>query len=165
MTEATKIVMYNVNGLGNYNKRREVFNFLHSKKYDITCLQETHSTRRTQKLWEQQWGGKIWFSHGNSNAHGVVIAIAKNVDIKVHNINRDSIGRFIALYVSCRGLKLVLANIYAPYIDNVDFFKDTFASIICFQPDHFIVSGDFNLTLDNKMDRKGSFTNHSHSAE
>ena len=37
-----KISTLNVNGLGDLNKRRDVFGWLRDKKHDIYFLQETH---------------------------------------------------------------------------------------------------------------------------
>ena len=38
-----RIVTLNVNGLRNKQKRDILFNHLNREKYDIICLQETHS--------------------------------------------------------------------------------------------------------------------------
>ena len=49
----------------------------------IFLLQETHSTRESVALWEREWGGKIIFSHGESNIRGVALLIQNNLDIDI----------------------------------------------------------------------------------
>ena len=63
-----KFITYNVRGLGDYVKRREVFNYLHTKEYDVCFLQEMHGENKTMGLWSSQWGSKIWGSWGTKNA-------------------------------------------------------------------------------------------------
>ena len=48
-----------------------MFNFLRDKNPDIVLLQETHSNKKIQRIWRNEWGGKIIFDHGESNARGV----------------------------------------------------------------------------------------------
>ena len=46
-----KIASLNVRGIGNNTKRREVFNWLRSKKLSIYMLQEVHCSENTADLW------------------------------------------------------------------------------------------------------------------
>ena len=46
-----KIASINVRGIGNNTKRREVFNWLRSKKLSIYMLQEVHCSENTADLW------------------------------------------------------------------------------------------------------------------
>ena len=64
MTDLT-VVPLNVRGI----RSRDWIKVKH--KADIVCLQETHSTLADEKLWEDDWGGKIAFNHGESNSSGV----------------------------------------------------------------------------------------------
>ena len=57
---ALKIASLNVNGLNNIKKRKSIFNEFKTKKYDVIFLQETHSTNKTEKLWELEWGGQFF---------------------------------------------------------------------------------------------------------
>ena len=36
-------------------------------KYEIMGLQDTHSTSANVKIWEKEWGGQCFWSHGQSN--------------------------------------------------------------------------------------------------
>ena len=66
-----KIYTCNMRGLSNYNKRRDFFHMLRKNEVDIVMLQETHSDKMIEKIWNTQWGTKIWYSHGTSNSRGV----------------------------------------------------------------------------------------------
>ena len=66
MTEA-------VNGIQTSQKRMKLFEYL--KSYVATngfvFLQETHSSIRDEKKWEDEFNSKLFFSHGKTNSCGV----------------------------------------------------------------------------------------------
>ena len=51
-----RIASLNVRGLRDNTKRREVFNWLRKKNFQIYMLQETHCTENTNDLWRTEWG-------------------------------------------------------------------------------------------------------------
>ena len=69
------IVSYNVRGIANWNKRAKILKFLRDNIFNVIFLQETHSTRKCEKVWKTQFGGQIFYSHGESNACGCAIMI------------------------------------------------------------------------------------------
>ena len=71
------ILSLNVRGLRNNLKRRAIFNFCRDRA-NVICLQETHSTEKDELQWALEWGGPIYFSHGNSDSKGVCILIDRN---------------------------------------------------------------------------------------
>ena len=154
-----KILTFNTNGLGDDMKQREVFHCISKKGFDVIFLQETHSTKKQEKFWSSTWGSKIWFAHGESNARGVVIMFNKKLNVVIHNVIIDQGGRYNILYVMLEGIKMLLVNIYAPNQDNPQFFEDVAKEIDRFTPEHILMAGDFNLAIDPKIDRQGSYTN------
>ena len=76
-----KCASYNVNGLRKTQKRKSIFYFLKQRNYDIIFLQETHSCYNDEKLWQYEWGGKLFFSHGQNNSEGVAILIKQSLKI------------------------------------------------------------------------------------
>ena len=62
-----RIISYNCRGLRDKNKR-------------ISLIQESHSTLTNELKWQGEWGGKIYFSHGEFNAKGVAILIPQNIE-------------------------------------------------------------------------------------
>ena len=71
---------YNVNSLGDCCKCRQIFRQLHKNKIDVACLQETHSTKNSHKIWKSEWGGEILYSDGKPNAQGVAILFSKQME-------------------------------------------------------------------------------------
>ena len=81
------IVSLNIAGLGDYVKRRKVFNYMKKQMSPkgIIFLQETHSINKIERLWTKQFGcgkGSIMFSHGKSDARGVLIAFREGLKYK-----------------------------------------------------------------------------------
>lgn len=75
------ILSYNVNRFANFKKRKKIFTRLRNLKADIILAQEMHSSVKTENLWKSEWGGKIIYSHGESNARGIAIMIRRNLNI------------------------------------------------------------------------------------
>ena len=129
--ETFKVAMYNVRGLRDNNKRKQVMHYLHIKNYDIVFVQEAHGCNYSEKIWSANWGRKIWFSHGDMNARGVAILFKRNLEINVHNIINDKEGRYVILYVTMFKQKWVLASVYAPNEDKPEFFQKLFKDLHC----------------------------------
>lgn len=54
----------NVRGLRNREKRRSIFAHLKNQKPNVYFLQETCSNSRDEKVWAAEWGGQIFYLHG-----------------------------------------------------------------------------------------------------
>ena len=121
-----KFQSLNVRGLNKSIKRRAIFRWLHDQKHHFTFLQETYSFKECTQIWETEWGGKVFFSHGSSHSKGVMILVNPNLDFKVEECVSDKNGRFLILNLIINELHLILVNIYAPNDANqqVIFFKD-----------------------------------------
>ena len=83
----------NVRGLNQEEKRKSIFNYAKSKA-GIVFLQETHSVQLLEQSWEQEWGGKIIFSHGTSASRGCMIMISSTLEHNIVDSIRDENGRF-----------------------------------------------------------------------
>ena len=70
-----------------------------------------------EDVWINQWGcgrDKLIFSHGESNARGVMIAVRESLDIKVISVFKDNNGCFIIMYAYVQDKPFLLVNYYAP---------------------------------------------------
>lgn len=150
-----KIVSFNVNGIRDYKKRRHIFNHLHHLQADIVLLQETHCDKKVEKLWKSEWGGSIFFSHGESNARGVAILFGRKFKCKVIKMARDLEGRVLAVAVEVNTRKYVLSVLYAPNSDKPDFFVSAFSLVFSLGIDLKIIGGDMNTVLDLEKDILG----------
>ena len=159
MDNYLNILSLNVKGIRARDKRLKLFKWFSGKhKADIVFLQETHSTASDENTWAEEWGGKIYFSHGETNAKGVCIMI-KNTHI-IHNVHFDTSGRYIMIDISMNERRFTLFNIYAPNQDDPNFIKDII-NVLELQPNHDrIIGGDFNSVMDNTMDKKGGASKH-----
>ena len=156
-----KILSLNVRGLRNKVKRRAVFNYARQRA-DVICLQETHSVQNDELQWKLEWGGDILYSHGDSNSKGVCILLGSN--LKYEKVSADTDGRVVICNINDMEQKLVICNIYAPNKDTPSFFVSTIEKAVESEG-NIIIVGDFNLTLNTKLDRKGKLCNNDKSME
>ncbi len=70
MTEKMSFSSLNCRGLADGRKRRAIFQWLKTYHPGTILLQETHSTASCVKVWQQEWGGNIYCSHGTNSARG-----------------------------------------------------------------------------------------------
>lgn len=150
------IASYNLRGIQTELKRRKAFNHFHEKKHDIILLQETHSTRSVERVWRNEWGNQIVFSHYNSRARGVAIMFRKSLNYTIIQKIICNDGRYIIIEIEIDGLTCVIVNVYAPNEDNDIFFVNLFQIIKKFANPYKIYGGDFNVVLDPLLDHVGS---------
>lgn len=151
-----RFVSYNINGLGDTEKRRDIFCYLKNLKCPIVLLQETHCTVEVEHLWRAEWGGNMICSHGTSASKGVLTLIRKNAPIKVIDTLADSEGRWVITDLEIEGTELSLVNVYSPNEDNAEFYLNLFTTLDDRDRSETIIAGDLNLTLDPVKDYGGT---------
>ena len=154
---ALKIVSLNTRGLQSCEKRRAIFD-KHRFHADLLILQETHSSKEIETIWENEWGGRIVFSHGTTAARGIAILIRKELKDSIENIFTDSAGRVIIIDISIKDVVVTVAAIYAPNKDSPSFFEEL-EELLRARSEHKIIIGDFNLVLDVDKDRENTYNN------
>ena len=114
------ILSWNIRGLEDYQKRCKLFNWVkkHKSKNAIVFMQETHSSDKTGKQWEQLWRGSIKFSHGTTSSKGFLIALSESLKFNIMNKFTDQNGRYIVLQVDIQENSYVLINYYAPNLET-----------------------------------------------
>ena len=156
-----KVRSMNCNGLGDRNKRNKVLTWLKNKPENIILLQETHSTLELENEWKKMWDGEIYFSHGASNATGVVILIKNNENITVNKVRNICQGRILLLELTIEAVKYCVVNIYSPNNDNHGFIENVFLETLGrSREDHLIMGGDWNTVLANNLDKLGGAAQH-----
>jgi exonuclease III len=91
------LLSFNVRGLRMETKRISIFQYIIRKNIDICFLQETHSKESDENIWKNEWGGEVFFSHGTSQARGVMVLVRPGFDMKVDEVRQDNDGRLIYL--------------------------------------------------------------------
>ena len=149
-----KICTFNVNGLGEYKKRCQIFEWLKNNKYDICFLQELHCQDIFNDKWRQEWGNHVFFSENSSNSTGIGILFSSNVNFKVIENIEVITGRIQVLKINLNDMEVVLINVYGPNKDDKHFFLELEKVIKQFEQETLIMGGDFNTIIDNIKDKK-----------
>ena len=147
-----KISSLNCQGLGNYRKRRDVFQYLRQKSYSIYCLQDTHLEGKIENYVQSEWGYKCFFASHTSNARGVAVLFNNNFEFRINDIKRDINGNFIIISFSTMDKEILLVNLYGPNKDEPDFYENITRMIKEYHNSNIIVVGDFNLVLEQHID-------------
>ena len=140
-------------GLRDFEKRKYIFALLKQHKTDIAFLQECHCTAEDETMWEKQWGGKIFYSHGTQNSRGNMILFKRNlIDMNPCIIPTDS-DRLLAVKIKViDDTDCLLVNIYGPNQDDINFITKISELIKENISSSIIMGGDFNIPLDFEKD-------------
>lgn len=92
-----KILTVNCQGLGDGNKRKDVFQTLRNKNYHTYFLQDTHFTEKEENMIKSQWGYKAFFSSFKSNSRGVAILFNNNCELEVQKHLKMIVATFLFL--------------------------------------------------------------------
>ena len=68
--EELKLFTFNVNGLGEFKKRKDVFDFLRKQSGNIYFLQETH------------WKSDIWRMLSDHNGASSVLLLGRTLEVR-----------------------------------------------------------------------------------
>ena len=90
-----KIGSINVRGLGDNQKRREIFNWLKAKNFSVYFLQEVHCSENARSIWAAEWGDENLFSCCTSAKGGVAILFNNSFGFQIQKVYTDTSGRFI----------------------------------------------------------------------
>lgn len=151
---------YNVKGLRNDTKRRDMFRYFKNRKLDVILLQETHSQVEDERIWSKEWGGEVWYAHGSTKSKGVAILVRKGVDLKVVEAQTAFEGRFLMLEVKIGEFNFLLANFYGPNEDDDSFYIQAFEKVESKDNPNMILAGDFNTTLNPELDSNCNTDSH-----
>ena len=147
------IISLNVRGLNNKQKRAAIFSEYRSR-CDILCLQETYSTEEVENIWRNEWGGEVYFDHGDSNSRGTGIFVNKSICKQCSNFQFSHQGRWSALQVMDGDKLLTICNVYAPNKDSPGFFEDMLNKLKEVY-NSLVVVGDFKLCIGYKFRQEG----------
>ena len=149
----------NVNGIGDNQKRRDVFNFLRECKLDIYFLQETHLKEQIENYIRASWGYELWLAGNETNKNGVAILFRSTFEYKLHNVKKDPAGCYLVMDIELLNKRVTLVNVYGPSAgDNPDFFVKISKLIDEIGNDKVIMGGDFNCIQNMSIDSR-NYTN------
>ena len=163
-----KLLSLNINGRKDGLERFKLFEFLKSENVDIMCLQESHTLLADEQLWRLTWRGRCFFSHLSLSCAGVIILINPKLDIDILDMCSIVDGRAIHLKVNFDGIIYNILNIYAPNDgkERIIFYNSCHRYVSTIDANsHLCILGDFNCTLNPKLDRGSGIETHKPSAE
>ena len=150
-----KLATFNTKGLRDFKKRRKVFTWLRDNKFSITFLQETHVTKDTAEIWQNEWGYTALFSGNNSQSAGIGILLRPDSPVKILSHTEIIVGRIQKVEAEINNQRFNLFNIYGPNDDDAVFFDILDNELTQIQGENVIIGGDLNVILDSKMDKEG----------
>jgi len=151
-SSSIKILSVNCQGLGNMEKRKDVFSYLRQKNYNIYCLQDTHFTKEMELIIRSQWGFDCIFNSYSSNSRGTAILFNNNFEYKVIDSVKDNEGNLLCVNIIIESYKLSLINFYGPNTDQRIFYEKLSETIDDLGNNDVIICGDFNLVLNPDID-------------
>lgn len=164
-----KILSANCRSLKSNERRKEVFDYLKEMNYDIYCLQETRFVSGTEKTVKTDWGGDCFFSCSGSESRGVAILFRKAFAAENIIFDEDEDGNYLLLEFTTEEKKrFLLCCIYGPCGNDKPsetFFEHLQKCIDEFDCENIIICGDFNATLNQKLDCKNYVNEHKPSTQ
>lgn len=144
--------------MGAEQKRRELFRYAKTHKPQIVLFQETYSTVNCETVWSNEWGNRIYFSHGTSNSRGVATLFGRNFAGSIKGYWTDKQGRFLAVNCLINDKSILIVNVYAPNEDEIEFFVSLFEFLESdsVEFEEVVIGGDFNTTLNLARDKRSS---------
>ena len=152
MDNKISIYSQNARGLNCTQKRRDVFQYIRQKNYNIICLQDVHLENKIESYVKNEWGYKFFLAGLTSNERGVMILVNNNFEHDIGRIVADPNGNFLILEITIKGKKITLVNIYGPNEDRPQFYSNLKQNIEEFGNDRAIICGDWNLIIDPDLD-------------
>lgn len=149
----TKYISLNVKGINNAVKRKKILSWFKKEKVNIALLQETHLTDEEHKKLKREWVGQVYYSSFSSSKRGVAILIKKNTPFTIAKTVTDTEGRYVIIRGYLYGENILIGCIYAPNVYLKDFYSKLLAVSSSFMIAFSILAGDFNCTMDAKMDQ------------
>ena len=161
-SEQLNFICNNTKGLQDKGKRMKVFEYLknHIHSNGFVFLQEIHSSQSDEKVWRDDFKGKLFFSHGRTNSCGVAIGYYGSKSFTLLKKLTDQSGRILVLEVSVNDDVYVLANLYNPNTESEQLLTlsqltNFLEEIDDIRSKKIILGGDFNFFLDTKLEAKG----------
>ena len=156
-----KVCTFNVKGLNDSSKRKQLFHWLKLNKYSICLLQELHCQEHTYDIWEKEWGGEIFLSGNSSNSMGVGILVNLEFTFTFKEYTNIIEGRMHFIKLLFKEKEYIFLNMYAPNnaTENYNFLNKIEEFVISNDSNTIIVGGDFNTVVDIDMDKKNGNLN------
>lgn len=109
-------------------------------------------------FWKSQWGNDAYFSHASPRSAGVC-TLKNRFSQGILHTDTDKNGHYICQILNILNINFIIINIYgySSTAENNNLFNDVENTILHwmskFPSANLLIGGDFNVTLDNTVDR------------
>ncbi len=100
-----RIGSFNINGVGDQNKRAKLSEFMQIWRIDIVMLQDCYRSNDIE--WGLWWEGKYALSHGSSTSAGVAVLFSNILN-----------GRVLFVLAEVERIFLFFIDVYAPNVGS-----------------------------------------------
>ena len=152
----------NVKGIQQKEKRIKIFEYLKNNisLNGFVFIQETHSSVECEKGWNDDFGGKLFFSHGKTNSCGVAIGYVGSMSFDVTEKKCDTNGRILILDAKLNDDQFLLINIYnsnneSDQLVTLSELITMLEKVVNISEKKIVLGGDFNTILDVNLDSNG----------
>ena len=154
MADHISIFSQNCHGIKDMQKRRDLFQHIRTKKYNIACLQDVHIERNLYSYVKGEWGYNIILSakQGSNVNRGVMILINNNFSCDIGRVITDPDDNFIIAELKMYDIKVILVSVYGLNDDRPQFYRKLQQHITDFESNRVIICGDWNLVLIPEID-------------
>jgi exonuclease III len=125
---------------------------------DIVFLQDIHTIPSEEDTWKLIWRGNMLFSHFSSNTAVIAICFSNKLDYQILEHKIILPGRILHVTVCIQEQNYHLINVYAPICpkEKVIFLRSLKHHLNDLESSTPIfLGGDFNCTINPKLDRTG----------
>ena len=153
-----KVCSLNIRGLGNKQKRDQVFHWLRQQLSSVYFLQETHLNKDSEQNWLSEWGQKAFFSGSKTNSEGICILFDEYFTFDLIKYIDLVPGRLQIVEIEHEEKELTLINIYGYNSDDTFLFDKLYTYLGENKDKTFIIEDDFNTVLNNELDKKMEYS-------
>lgn len=118
------IITWNVRGLRDPRKRRQILSYLDRHQVHVAMLQETHFNPRRNITFACKWAAHRIFSSFSSYARGVAILVKRGTPFTLTGATWDAQGRYCLTWGRLGSDSVTLACCYGPNVDDPQFITE-----------------------------------------
>ena len=125
MVDNLQILSLNCRGLGNKQKRLNIFKKLKDDRIDIALFQDTHWDSELLTQVKDEWDFTLISTSFNTRSRGTAILFRNSFEFNLGMNFKDTNGNYCFTEIHLpNNFSFVIGSIYAPNQDNPDFIQN-----------------------------------------
>ena len=153
MGDNLQILSLNCRGLGNKQKRLDIFKKLKDDRIDIALLQDTHWDSELLTQVKEEWDFTLISTSFTTRSRGTAILFRNTFEFNLGMNFKDINGNYCFTEIHLpNNFSFVIGSIYAPNQDDPEFIKILSDTLDRFENPNIILGGDWNSTRNFALD-------------